>query len=648
MTNRYRSSLITSIVFLFFLLSLSTTASAADLDITVKDDAANPISDADVTITNDFIEWTETTDFDGHVQFENVNQSVFDVTVSHDGYKQRQLDVDLRNNRTRTIILDEQTLGDLTLHITDEDKYDIGDASVDLSKIDGSTTESGTTDNEGKLVVERLPEGEYEAAITKDTYADTTITIDVTAGDHTFWSTSMTQDGTEAPSDLVIEELSVPSPLRRGDTATITATARNQDNQDIDELNASAYIFDTNQTTTNISIKQNASHTAEFQVTVPDDIEGETPLRLTFSNNFYNATTTTDVTVSSYAGFMEISQEELSLGDTVFINGRITNTETDMAARSMGASLYLDRTLITGVTTDETGRFSTYVRPSTVGTKTVALENRYFDIEKHITVTPSLTVTNLQATPNTIKTGDTSEICGTVTTARERDITLTLTRGGETIHESTRTIDTEATPCFDVGYNNTGMIATSLTVSYRGVSETATTQVNVTDQTAFPLHLSTTDQLDVEPTENTTAWINITNPSETNHTATIDLDTINNSWLDWTNKSVSIDANTTERYNVTINPSRVGEFVIDTTVTAGGENETAIIDLRVFEPVGSVAERYYNAAAERTNAIRERVTDGERPQTTGIGIGIGTLLVILVVIYYRRNRHPPSLEPQNQ
>ena len=646
MTTRQRSLAAPVLALVILFITFGSAASATDLELAVRDDAANAISGADVTIESNIHEATKETDFEGMVLFENLNQSTFDVTVEKDGYKQRELRIDVRETDERTIVLDEETVGDLTLQVTGENDRALDDVDVELSQIDGAVTESGTTDSYGELSFEELPAGSYEAELTEDTYADKTITVDVTAGEDTVWSTSMTQDGTEEPSDLIIEEYRVPSPLRRGGTATITLTARNQDTRDIDDLNASIFIFDTNQTITNISIDEDSTQTEQFDIDVPQDAAGEYDLRLTVSNDLYNATQTGTVTVSNYEGFIELGSDDVTLGDTVFINGQITNTETGDPARTMGASLYLDRTLITGVTTDQTGRISTYVRPSSVGTKTIRLQNQYVDIEERLYVKPALSLTRLQATPNTIQRGQTSEICATISTERSRDITLTVNRGEETVYDRTRTIDTEKRPCVTVQYNETGTITTEVIASWRGISETLETTVTVTEEPDFPFTVATTGQLDVEPDGNTTAWINITNPTETNKTGTITLDTINNSWLAWTNTSFKIGPNQTEQHDLTVTPTREGEYVIETTVTAGGENRTTLIDLKVQEPIQSVARRYYRGAQERAEAAWQTVSTGNRPMY--IGIATGLLIIIVFIIYYRRYQTPAPLEPQNR
>lgn len=645
MTTTTRSSWITVSLLVIILTSFATAASATDLEITVRDDAADPIYGADVTINSPIHEQTQETNFDGQALFEDIDDAVYDVTVEHEDYQTRELTVNTDDNASRTVVMDEETVGDLTIHVTDDEDQDIEDAQIELAHIEGSTTENGTTDRHGELTIERLPAGQYEATITKATYADKTVTINVRAGDTTYWSTSMTSDGTEAPSDLVIEEYSVPSPLKRDQTATITFTARNQDDRDIDDLNATLFLFDTNQTITNITIEEDTTYTDEFTITVPEDASGTTPMRLTVANHLYNATQTHDIQISDYAGFIELGQTEVEVGDTVFVSGQITNTDTRNPARTMGANLYLDRSLITGVTTDQTGGFSAFVRPETIGTKTVRVTNQYFELTEPLRVRPALSLQNIQASPNTIRTGDTSEVCATVETGRQRDITLTVNRDGEQVHETSRTINQEARPCFDIQYNTTGMIPTTIIASFRSTSASAQTQVNVTEDPSFPLETTVTDQLSIELGDNGTAWINATNPSPYNHTATIELGTINNSWLDWTNRSITVPAETSQQFNLTVAPSRVGEFVIETTITAGGENRTTLIDMRVYEPFNSVLDRYYQRATQRAQEIRQTVTSGQTPLY--IGAIIGAALLILIIVYYRR-QGPAPLEPQNR
>ena len=162
-----------------------------DLDITVKDkDTDEPIPGAKVEIYDeDGNKVGEgTTDENGKLIVEDlpIGDYTIKVTEVPDGYnKPDDTTVTVEEDKTTDVVIEvEKKKGDLDITVKDKDTDEpIPGAKVEILDKDGNKVSEGTTDENGKLIVEDLPIGDYTIKVTEvpDGYSkpdDTTVTVE--------------------------------------------------------------------------------------------------------------------------------------------------------------------------------------------------------------------------------------------------------------------------------------------------------------------------------------------------------------------------------------------------------------------------------------------------------------------------------------
>ena len=146
-----------------------------DLDILVKDkDTEEPIPGAEVVIKDKDgnIVAEGITDENGNLIVEDLPIGDYTVEVKDvpDGYnKPDDKDVTVKEDETtEVIIVVEKQKGDLEILIQDKDtKEPIPGAKVEIYDEDGNKVGEGTTDENGNLIVEDLPIGDYTIKVTE-------------------------------------------------------------------------------------------------------------------------------------------------------------------------------------------------------------------------------------------------------------------------------------------------------------------------------------------------------------------------------------------------------------------------------------------------------------------------------------------------
>ncbi|MBQ7776671.1 MAG: carboxypeptidase regulatory-like domain-containing protein, partial [Lachnospiraceae bacterium] len=170
-----------------------------DLEITVTDErTGDEVPGAKVEVKDEKGNMVAegTTDKDGKVVVEDLPTGKYTVTITEapDDYTvttDKEVTQEVKANDTTKYEYKVDKLGDLEITVTDERTGDkVPGAKVEVKDEKGKTVATGTTDKDGKVVVEDLPTGKYTVTITEapDDYTVTTdkeVTQEVKANDTT-------------------------------------------------------------------------------------------------------------------------------------------------------------------------------------------------------------------------------------------------------------------------------------------------------------------------------------------------------------------------------------------------------------------------------------------------------------------------------
>lgn len=557
---------------------VTTFGAAASLQVNTVDSNGNDLQGASVAIDGPATV-TKTTGSDGAATFNGIPAGDYDVTITLDGYEEREIEVTLYNDADNTVsIALEQgdAEGSLVAHVTDGSGNDRQAVAVVAENTASGERFREDTNRDGLADFGDIPVGEYEVFIDDPEFESDSIVVDVTE-DHEVRAelTTRTQDTTS--NTVQVRQLVVPDRVRQDAPYTVTVHVENTDSTsrtarvsvdafgdskgrsialDGNETDSTSFTFDTGTIT---------SDSARIQASV--SAAGDTDRR------------SITVPVSRYAAFMNINPDHVTVGEPAYVTGRIEDIGTGEPGRGIVASLYFDGEFLTNIVSSQTGRFSAFVRPQTAGTHRVQLTSSSIYQVGAVWARPEITIETASA-PSSVQNSAPAEACFDIGLAGLEQVALTFSIDGVIQDNRSVSVEEGQQYCYDLRTQVTGDHTATLRAHAEGASRAHEVEYTVMAPTT-PINM-TVEDVRVNQSATTTVTATLINPTTTERTVNVSLTGLDASWTEEIEQQVTVPAegNTSVQFSVT--PHQSGTFAPSIVVTDGGAERRTGFQVQVI------------------------------------------------------------------
>ncbi len=291
---------------------------------------------------------------------------------------------------------------DLDVEVVDSETDDeIEDARV---SVDGRTR---LTDDDGEVSF-NLEEDVYSVFVSADDYRsesrrvtlnrDRDIEIELDPRDRDF-----------DREEIRINEVRLPNSVCRGDDMTARVNIENTDDRD------RAFTLSVSGLSNQIERTYRLDEGEEFTRTVEFiNVEGSGNERVSFSTGDDSTTEivqvrdcaeeSSDISISSVP-------TQIRIGESVRVSGYVDNVERGTQVTIGSSNRYRS---LGSTTTDPSGYYELYVKPSSIGTQTLTAEASGNEASTRIDVLPTVSVISASTRPERVFEGDTYEVCAEV------------------------------------------------------------------------------------------------------------------------------------------------------------------------------------------------------------------------------------------
>jgi hypothetical protein len=639
-----------------FLIS-GVAAATGDLTIIAKNEDSVRISDTNVTVSSSSETATETTDSQGEAFFEDLPADTYSVKLEHSDYNERTIQVTIESNTdtTKTVIL-ERTIekGTLKVSVVNENENAIGNAEVRIFSQDSDHEARKTTGSQGRVTFRDIPAEQYDVLVDHDDYSSGRITAKVDPERTSDVSVTMQEsDTTTNERNLEIRQVIMPSLLKKGATFESSVKVVNTGDQQENNIRVTTESFGQKKVSETFSLASGESRWIVLKATVPRDASGPEEIQAEVKNNNDRDVVVVSTTVSDMRAYMQISPNPSTVGEAAYVKGRVVHESTGEGASHASANLYLGNRFITGVTTDATGRYDTFVRPDLAQTYTVSLQNSNFRVSKTLHVTPDVEVSDIEA-PETARANQAPQVCAAVSAGGKKLITTRLKIDAETVQTRNVQIDGQKRVCFTIPTAPTGKKHVFIEAESDGVKDGMGTFVTIKPPTSdLGMSVSGDLQTTVGKAVNITATVD--NPSNYTADATVALEGFEG-WVQETEQSVSVPAGGERTLHFTVTPDTSGEHTgIVSLQQSDGTSMRRDVTLQVGAKKVSRSGGVIDSIGSAVGSVGNTLENGGRSilRTAGTYKYLIIALVILVIGVLVRNdlkdaMTPASLEPQNQ
>ncbi|MDY6778178.1 MAG: carboxypeptidase-like regulatory domain-containing protein, partial [Candidatus Nanohaloarchaea archaeon] len=418
------------LITLLALITLITGLAAAsgELKIIAKNENGDRIDDVNVTIQSSNTRKSKNTSSSGVARFVNLQAGDYTVNMTHRLYLSREVTVSVEDNTqtTKTVILERKQLeGTLKVHVKDFRGNNLGGAEVRVQSQSQGVNRQKETNSNG-IASFTLRVGTYDVYINHPAHRASHVTVDVRAGKTIEKQVQLVEsDGETSRDNLEITQIIVPSRIKKGGDVSVSFKVRNLGNTRMKSITASITAFRQTKTTENFAIEAGSSRWLVMNLSVPMDASGEERIQVSVENPDDRDVEFITTTVSDLAAYMDLKPSTAKNGQPVLVTGRIIHTNMVEGASGISANLYLGGSFVTGITTDETGRYSTYVYPEAPGSYTITLRNSYFSVSRSLQVRPALDSLTLDA-PEQVNRTAVHDICGRIEASSPLNVNVLL------------------------------------------------------------------------------------------------------------------------------------------------------------------------------------------------------------------------------
>ncbi|MDY6770588.1 MAG: carboxypeptidase-like regulatory domain-containing protein [Candidatus Nanohaloarchaea archaeon] len=630
------------------LLFLTTTLVAAtgSLEIVVRNESSTAIEDAQITINDGAFEKVATTGDEGSALFDGLDAATYRVTIEHEQYFTRELSINVEDNTktSKTVILEEKDLyGDVLIHAETKTGDDIPDVEVRLVGEDNDYEKILRTSSGGYVRFEDVPVGDYTAYLQHPSFTPYQLSVNVYDGKTSDYEVTMRTDKLKGQG-LQVSNVVLPSLLRRGATFQARVSVTNHMNETANQVQVSGSVFDQQVQTGRFSIPEDETVTRTLEFTVPKDASSPATVRVTASDYQNSDTVSIDVPISQYRVSMRLGSDTTSVGNAVYVSGRVTDRSG--GAANVAANLYLNEQLVTGITTDATGRYSAYVRPESTGIYKVSLRSSSFHVTKNLRVVPALQITRLDMPAEVNQTAN-ATACAQVEVTGTQFVTGKLVFNGRVTAQKTVNLSAGSI-CLPVPTQAPGQFDVTFVTKTREERDTESASITVLPKEGVKnpgITVQANDSVSLDQYTNVTLPVEVYNPTNTSHNITIRLGGLAEGMMPGNGTRLSIGSNSTATVNLTVAGGDSGSFIASVDVVY--RNETVLSHPLTVNVKGAVEARFEELLAQaRTKATQlfDKMMDNKRYVVAAL------LILLLLVAFYRRSGSgtPSSLEPKNE
>lgn len=553
MSQYHKIAVLFSIIFL-----VTTTGAAATFQVTAVDQDGRDLDGATVALDGPS-ELSKTTDGDGEVLFRGIPEGRYDVTVSLNGYEEREFETrlyeDVRNNVSVALEPSEDD-GDLIVHVEDRQGNDAAAVRVVAEHQASGERYSEHTQEDGVADFDGIPIGEYEVYIDDDDYDSDTTTVDVTA--RRTVRVELTTRAQDTVGEAVqVRQMVVPDIIRQGTSFDVRLQLVNMQNTTASGVDVSATALDESHSR-RISIDPNGSAWVTFGFT-PDSIDQEeVTIQATARDGGETDRRSLTVTVGNWAAFLNVEPSDVTVGEPAYVQGRIEDARTGEAGRNIVASLYFDGEFVTSVVSDQTGRFSAFVRPESAGTHRVVLNSSTIYQTGTVRATPDIAVWG----PDELHVNNSvdAEACFDVLLEGITEAQFNFMIDGRSLHNSTERLADTETFCYDLETQEAGRFDAILQVTAGSTVGADGVRYHV-NKPRTPMRLRTVD-IRANLSQPTALSTIVVNPTNIERTVNVSLEGVDELWTynNSTRQTLTVPAETNRSVTFTITPDETGTF----------------------------------------------------------------------------------------
>ncbi len=628
------------------ILAVSAPAAAdGTLDITVEDENSTAVDDALVTINDGSFEDEDRTDSSGTVRFGGLDAGIYRVTIEKEDFHTREVSVSVEDDTetSKTVYIQKKDLrGEVTIHTETEAGDDLPDVSVRLASDETGYDKEKETSGGGNVIFDEVPVGEYQAYLERDGFTSREITVNVYDGKTSEYDVVMSESELKGRA-LQITELTLPSQVRPGDTATAEVTVTNNKNETARGVRVELEAFDQSTETTRFSLSPDETETRTIDIDVPSDAIEDESVRVTARDYENSHTITTTLQLTSFRASMRLEPQTAAVGEAVYVSGRITDQSG--GAGGVVANLYLNDAFIAGLTTDETGRYRTYIRPDSAGIQRVTFQNSNLRVSKQLRVQPRIEVTEF-AIPSPVNQTEDASACAQVTVSSESYVTSTLAfNGREVAHNVSQLSDRRI--CLPIPTDAPGEYAITFRAETRDGSDSASGTINIAEVETVSnpgISINASGSFAMDKGQRRFLIADLTNPRPEAYNVTIRLSDLPAELAPTTAEDIMLASNSTTTVNMTIAGNRSGSYV--GSVDVDYRNETILSqDLKV-DVRGSVAATF-DELMDRVGQYGGRAVTLVRNNTEYAAAAV--LIIAFLILIRRRlgSKMAGPLEPKN-
>jgi len=543
----------------------------------------------------------------------------------------------------KTVFIEKKDLrGTVRIHTETEAGDDLPGVSVRLASDDTGYDRERETSSSGYIIFSDVPVGNYQAYLERDGFTSRQTSLTVRDGKTTERGIIM-REGELDGRALQVTEIVLPSRVRPGDTATAEVTVRNNKNETARGVRIELQAFEQNTETARFTLAPDESATRSIDINVPESATEDEELRITARGYENTHTIRTTLEMTRFRASMQLEPETATIGGSVYVSGRIT--DQNGGAGGVVANLYLNEAFIAGLTTDETGRYRTYVRPDSTGIHRLTLKNSNLRVSTTLRVQPRVGITDLTS-PAEVNQTAAAKACAQIRVTTDSYVTGTLTFNGRQVAANTTQLS-DGQICLPIPTEAAGQYTFAFHAKTRDDEDTEQGSITILpdNQVSNPgISLDANTSFSMDQGQERYLTARLVNPTQDPHNVTIHLRDLPADLSPVTDEEVALGANSTATVNMTITGNRSGSYVGSFDIDY--QNDTILSQDLEVDVRGSVeatadsllqeAERYGGKAFTRVRNNMEYAA--------------AAVLIIAFLILIRRrmgSKMPGPLEPKN-